>query len=157
LKTIAWLFLLLLLPAVSATAARSTPPVSEREWKAVTSEWNRLGRLSLRHTCAELVVARAHITRKQDEELARALSAAARSRCTADGDPWAVVRGMSNRDVASHAGAPVPWLSGPHCWYYRKAKPKTNVVGRTICFDASGHVVDIDTALTLGSLPPLYS
>jgi hypothetical protein len=96
-----------------------------------------------------VVVARSHVTRNKGEALALALNKFERLRCVTDGDPWTIARGMSNREVVTRAGAPVPWLSGPNCWYYRKARANTNIVGRTICFDRRGYVVDIDTALHL--------
>lgn len=58
------------------------------------------------------------------------------------GNVWAVAEGMTNRQVASSAGAPVPWLSGPRCWFYRARKAGTSIDGLSFCF-ASGRVANI--------------
>jgi len=62
------------------------------------------------------------------------------------GDVWSVTVGMSDRQVAAVAGAPVPWLSGPRCWFYRAHKAGTSIDGLGFCF-ASGRVTAIKTAV----------
>jgi hypothetical protein len=140
---------LALAPIAGATG--TSPPVAGREWKAVVSDWFGDRRLGSRHSCAAIVVARSRIDREKQPQLARDLSKFAQLRCISDGDPWAVVRGMSNREVATRAGAPVPWMSGPKCWYYKTWKPNadTNIVGRRICFDERGYAARFVTALHL--------
>jgi hypothetical protein len=151
-RRLVWLPLVLFFAlAPMGGATNTSPPVAAREWKAVDSDWFSDRGRSSRHSCAAIVVARSHIDREKHPQLARDLSRLADLRCVRDGDPWAVVRGMSNREVATRAGAPVPWMSGPKCWYYNTWKPNadTNVVGRTICFDERGYAATFTRALHL--------
>jgi hypothetical protein len=80
--------------------------------------------------------------------LVHALDVYERKLCPA-GDVWAVRTGMTDRQVALIAGAPIPWLSGPHCWNYHATKPGTSVDGLGFCFDQAGRVAGIKTAFHL--------
>jgi hypothetical protein len=62
------------------------------------------------------------------------------------GNVWAIKVGMSDQQVASIAGAPVPWLSGPRCWNYHASRPGTSIAGRTFFF-TNGYVTRILTAV----------
>jgi hypothetical protein len=55
---------------------------------------------------------------------------------------------MSDRQVAGLAGAPVPWMSGPRCWFYRAQRVGTSIDGLGFCF-SSGRVSAIKTAFHL--------
>jgi hypothetical protein len=77
--------------------------------------------------------------------LVRALDLYERRVCR-PGNVWAVEVGMSDREVVEAAGAPVPWLSGPRCWFYRAEQSGTAVDGRSFCFSA-GRVAAIRTAV----------
>jgi hypothetical protein len=148
---IATTLLLAVLPAVSGAAAAATAsaPVPGREWKAAINDWFARGELSTAHSCAAAVVARSHVQRSKHLQLARALDKYARRICRSNPDPWVATIGMSNRDVATKAGAPVPGLSGPSCWYYRAKRPETSIVGLDICFDRRGYVARIIRAVHL--------
>ena len=137
--------------AASSRAARAsaTHRVSEREWAAVISDWRAHGRFAGRHSCAAVIVARTHAPPmyKEGTPLVHALDLYERKLCL-PGNVWAVRQGMSDRDVASVAGAPIPWLSGPHCWSYHATKSGTSVDGLRFCF-TGGRVSEIDTAFHL--------
>jgi hypothetical protein len=77
--------------------------------------------------------------------LVHALDLYERQVCSA-GDVWAVKVGMTDRQVAAIAGAPVPWRSGPRCWQYRASRAGTSVDGLAVCF-VSGRVSEIKTAV----------
>jgi hypothetical protein len=64
------------------------------------------------------------------------------------GNVWVVKVGMSDRQVAGLAGAPVPWMSGPRCWFYRAQRVGTSIDGLGFCF-SSGRVSAIKTAFHL--------
>lgn len=112
-------------------------PVSLKEWQAVIADWSMHGRITQPHSCAELVVARSRVVPayREGTPLIHALDLAERPICHGWwGSAAGRVRvGMSDRTVAEMGGAPVPWLSGPHCWTYRTA-------ARTICFNGRGYV-----------------
>jgi hypothetical protein len=55
---------------------------------------------------------------------------------------------MPDRQVASVAGAPIPWLSGPNCWAYHTTQAGPSIDGRSFCFTA-GRVTLIRTAYHL--------
>jgi hypothetical protein len=77
--------------------------------------------------------------------LVHALDVYERSICPT-GNVWAVKQGMSDREVASLAGAPIPWFSGPRCWAYHTSQAGTSIDGRSFCFTA-GRVSLIRTAV----------
>lgn len=128
---------------VSAAASR---PVTSTEWLAVLNDWLAHDRFSQLHSCAAVVVARTHAPPKYREgtPLVHALDVYERAVCPA-GNVWAIKDGMTDRQVASTAGAPVPWLSGPRCWFYRAKRSGTGIDGLSFCF-MSGRVGDIKTA-----------
>ncbi len=117
-------------------AGASANPVTRAEWKAVLNDWFAHGRFARRHSCTAAVVARSHTAPafREGSALVLALDRFERSRCARNGDPWGVKRGMTDREVGTIAGAPVPWLSGPRCWLYRKDKPGTSIDGARYCF-----------------------
>jgi hypothetical protein len=126
-----------LVVASAGCGHRSASPVTGKEWHAVIVDWSMHGRMMQRHSCGAVVVARTRVVPayREGTPLVRALDLSERSIC---GGWWSsgaekVKLGMSDRAVAETAGAPVPWLSGPHCWTYR-------VAARTICFDNRGYV-----------------
>jgi hypothetical protein len=82
------------------------------------------GRLGHTRSCAAVVVARAAAS-TAPPDLKVALNRAEGTVCRS-GDATRIASGMSNTDVVRVAGAPVPWLSGPHCWVYRAV--------RRVCF-----------------------
>lgn len=127
--------------------AVTTPPVSPHEWAVVLSDWLKHGRFAGRHSCAAVVVARTHAppTYKEGTPLVHALDVYERSTCSGSGSAAAIRVGMSDRRVADLAGAPVPWRSGPHCWWYRKP-----VYGRSVCFSSDGYVNRILISQTSG-------
>jgi hypothetical protein len=112
-------------------------PVTGKEWHAVIADWSMHGRLAQPHSCAAVVVARTRVVPAYHEgaPLVHALDLSERSACHGWWESTArkVKIGMSDRAVADIAGAPVPWLSGPHCWTYRTS-------ARTICFNQRGYV-----------------
>jgi hypothetical protein len=143
---------LLLAPAAAGCGGGTgfATPVAAEEWKAVTADWLSDGRISGEHSCAAIVVARSHVSRRTDPQLARALVNRAHTDCDSWGPlsedlSW-IKHGMSNREVATRAGAPVPWLSSSACWYYNRYKPNTSIAGYQICFDVRGHVTHIRTS-----------
>jgi hypothetical protein len=136
----------------AASVHASTPmssPVSSKEWLGVLNDWLGHNRFSQAHTCAAVVVARTHAPPKYHEgmPLVRALDVYERAICPA-GNVWAIKEGMSNRQVASLAGAPIPWRSGPRCWNYHASKPGTSIDGRAFCF-TNGYVTRILTGVHL--------
>ena len=137
--------------AVIAAAALSTGavagaerPVTPAEAAAVRTDWFAHHRFAERHSCAAVVVARADAppAYKEGTPFVHALDLDERAVCTTSASAAAVRVGMSNRAVAETAGAPVPWRSGPYCWWYRKPDD-----GRRICFDARGYVDRIQIAV----------
>lgn len=118
-------------------------PVSPHEWHGVVADWLQHGRFTTPHSCAATVLARGSVVPKYHEgmPLVHALDLYERKVCPT-GNVWAVAEGMTNRQVASSAGAPVPWLSGPRCWFYRARKAGTSIDGLSFCF-ASGRVANI--------------
>ena len=137
----------LLAVGVGRAAAATSQPVTSKEWLAVLNDWLGHSRFSQPHSCAAVVVARTHAPPKYREgtPLVHALDVYERAVCSA-GNVWAIKDGMTDRQVASAAGAPVPWLSGPRCWFYRAKRPGTSIDGLSVCF-TSGRVVDIKTAV----------
>lgn len=121
--------------------------MTAREWKSVVRDWQAHGRFSKAHSCAADVVARSRVVPKYHEgmPLVHALDVYERHVC-GQGNVWAVRVGMSDRQVADLAGAPVPWMSGPHRWVYRATKPGTSVDGLGFSF-SSGRVSAIETAV----------
>jgi hypothetical protein len=113
----------------------------------VLNDWLAHGRFSQAHSCAAVVVARTHAPPKYREgtPLVHALDLSERRVCRA-GKVWTVRVGMTNRQVASIAGAPVPWMSGPRCWFYRAYENMTSIDGLSICF-SSGRVAAIRQAV----------
>jgi hypothetical protein len=105
-------------------AARSAAPVPARDWHAVVNDVLMHGRLGQTHSCAAVVVARAAAS-TAPPALKVALNRA-EGRVCRRGDATRIAAGMSDTDVVRVAGAPVPWLSGPHCWVYRAV--------RRVCF-----------------------
>lgn len=112
-------------------------PVNSNEWQAVITDWSVHGRMTQPHSCAAVVVARTRVVPayREGTPLVRALDLAEGSTCHGWWGRGAskVGVGMSNRTVAEIAGAPVPWLSGQHCWTYRTS-------ARTVCFNERGYV-----------------
>jgi hypothetical protein len=132
---------------VGCASAAHLQPVTSKEWLAVLNDWLGHSRFSEPHSCAAVVVARTHAPPRYREgtPLVHALDVYERAICPT-GNVWAVRDGMTNRQVASTAGAPVPWLSGPRCWFYRAKKTGTSIDGLGFCF-ASGRVTQIKTAV----------
>lgn len=137
----------LLAVGVGRVSAATSQPVSSKEWLAVLNDWLAHDRFTQAHSCAAVVVARTHAPPKYREgtPLVHALDVYERAICPA-GNVWAIKDGMTDRQVASTAGAPVPWLSGPRCWFYRAKRTGTSIDGLGFCF-ASGRVADIKTAV----------
>jgi hypothetical protein len=137
----------LVLLACACGEHRSESPVTAKEWHAVVSDWEAHGRFTEAHTCAATVVARSSVVPRFHEgmPLVHALDLYERRACK-PGNAWVVKVGMTNREVVASAGAPVPWMSGPHCWFYRASKPGTSIDGLGFCF-ASGRVTAIKTAV----------
>jgi len=129
-------------------AQTGVQPVDGKDWRSVLSDWGAYGRFTQPHSCAAVVVARAAATSLKGDPVLNALNAYERRVCVR-GNVWAVQVGMSNTDVATVAGAPIPWLSGPHCWSYHAGKQGTSIDGLTFCFDRTGRVADIKTAFHL--------
>jgi hypothetical protein len=117
-------------PALAATG-----PITGREWKAVISDWLAHRRFSATHSCAAVVVARTHAPPRFTEgtPLVHALDLYERQQCPT-GDVWAVKLGMTDREVATTAGPPIPWRSGPRCWSYHATRAGTSIDGGAICF-----------------------
>jgi hypothetical protein len=118
-------------------AAAASKPVTGKEWHSVVNDWFVHGRFAEGHTCAAVVVARSRVVPACHEgmPLVHALDVYERRLCPA-GDVWAVRIGMSDREVASTAGAPIPWRSGPHCWLYHASKAGTPIDRLRVCFKA---------------------
>jgi hypothetical protein len=132
---------------LSAQPGAAPKPVTGKEWHAVVNDWFVHGRFAERHTCAEVVVARSRVVPAYHEgmPLVHELDLYERRLCHA-GDVWAVEVGMSDREVASTAGAPIPWRSGSHCWLYHASKPGTPIDRLRVCFKA-GYVATIKLAV----------
>ena len=137
----------LLAVGVGRVSAAPSQPVSLKEWLAVLNDWLAHDPFTQTHSCAAVVVARTHAPPKYREgsPLVHALDVYERAICHA-GNVWAIRDGMTDRQVASTAGAPVPWLSGPRCWFYRAKRAGTSIDGLSFCF-VSGRVADIKTAV----------
>lgn len=133
----------LLAVGVGRVSAATSQPVSSKEWLDVLNGWLAHDRFTQAHSCASVVVARTHAPPKYREgtPLVHALDLYERKVCPA-GNVWAVAEGMTNRQVASIAGAPVPWMSGPRCWFYRARMAGTSIDGLSFCF-VSGRVANI--------------
>jgi hypothetical protein len=131
----------------SAHHAPSTP-VGVAEWHAVIVDVLEHGKVAHRHSCAATVVARAQISAvpATDPQIDSALNRYERSVCRFAADVWGVRIGMTDRQVTELAGAPVPWLSGPHCWVYKKNKPGTSIDGARYCF-TDGRVSAVQTSV----------
>lgn len=129
-------------------SAAVATPITEREWHAVVSDWLAHGRFAQQHGCAAVVVARTRVVPAYHEgmPLVHALDVYERKLCPT-GDVWAVRVGMTNRTVASVAGAPIPWLSGPNRWLYHTSKAGTSIDGLGFYFDRAGKVATIKTAV----------
>ena len=129
-------------PGVSATV--NSPPVTGPQWKSVFNDWFAYGRFTESHSCAAAVVARTHAPPLYPEgtPFAHALDLYEIAVCPSPGNPGAVKVGMSNREVADIAGVPVPWLSSPQSWDYRKPGD-----GIRIDFTAAGYVERIGHAM----------
>jgi hypothetical protein len=123
------------------TSTRAAKPVSGKEWQAVLTDWLSHGRFTQVHSCAAVVVTRAKVVPvfKEGTPLVHALDLYEHSQCRSRGDVHRVRIGMSDRDVVRTGGAPVPWLSGPHCWTYRGR----SFDAVTFCFSRSAHVSHI--------------
>jgi len=118
-------------------AVRSSPVIGS-QWKAVISDWLAHDRFAVAHSCAAVVVARSHAPPrfKEGSALVHALDLYENSRCGGwVGSAVAVRVGMSDQQVVAIAGPPVPWRSGPNCWWYRKPGD-----GRGVCFGQGGYV-----------------
>lgn len=139
--------LVLIAAACGGHHSTSEPPVSGKEWRAVVMDWETHGRFSEAHSCAATVVARSSVVPRFHEGMpvVHALDLYERHVCR-QGSVWAVKVGMSNREVVALAGAPVPWMSGPHCWFYRARQPGTPIDGLGFCL-ASGRVAAVKTAV----------
>lgn len=113
----------------------------------MVNDWLKHGAFTQPHSCAATVVARSDVAPKYREgmPLVHALDLYERKVCRS-GTVWSVRVGMTNRQVASIAGAPVPWMSGPRCWFYRAYESMTSIDGLSICF-ASGRVAAIRQAV----------
>lgn len=137
----------LLAVGVGRASAAASQPVTSKESHAVLTDWLAHDRFTHTHSCAAVVVARTHAPPKYREgtPLVHALDVYEQAICHA-GNVWAIKDGMTDRQVASTAGAPVPWLSGPRCWFYRAKRAETSIDGLGFCF-ASGRVADIKTAV----------
>lgn len=140
----------LLVVAVAAgcgNRASSARPVTFHEWNSVVGDWLAHGKFSSAHSCAATVVARSRVVPAYHEgmPLVHALDLYEQRVCK-PGNVWAVRVGMSDRQVAALAGAPVPWMSGPHCWFYRAKHSGTSVDGLGFCF-SSGRVMAVKTAV----------
>ena len=129
-------------------ASTPAPPLTGNEWRAVVNDWSMHGRFAQRHPCAAVVVARSRVVPayREGTPLVHALDVYERKLCPA-GDVWAVQTGMTDREVVSLAGPPIPWRSGPHCWQYHASKAGTSIDGLAFCFDEAGRVAAIKTAV----------
>jgi hypothetical protein len=141
----------LLVAAVAAGCGRrasSELPITSREWNSVVDDWLAHGKFSTFHSCASAVVARSRVAPafREGMPLVHALDLYEKRVCT-PGNVWAVKVGMSDRQVTDLAGAPIPWMSGPHCWFYRATQSGTSVDGRGFCFSSSGRVSAIKIAV----------
>ena len=131
-----------------AATAASSAPVSRAEWQSALNDAVAHGAVSAQHSCAAVVVARTHAppTYKEGSHAVHALDVFLYTRCRKFGRLSAIRIGMSDRQVVAIAGAPVPWMSGPHRWFYRTRRPGTAVDGVGFCFSA-GRVTAIRTAV----------
>jgi hypothetical protein len=127
--------------------ASSERPVTGKEWNSVVSDWLAHAKFTVSHSCAATVVARSRVVPAFHEgmPLVDALDLYERRVCK-PGNAWSVKVGMTDRQVVAIAGAPVPWMSGPHCWFYRARQSGTSVDGLGFCF-AAGRVAAIKTAV----------
>lgn len=102
-------------------SANGSGPVRPAEWKSALNDAVAHKRLSARHSCAAVVVARTHAppTYKEGSPVVHALDAFLYASCRRFGRIVVIRTGMTDRQVVNLAGAPVPWLSGPTCWVYR--------------------------------------
>jgi hypothetical protein len=132
---------------ITAYGEPASKPVTGQEWQAVINEWFIYGRFVHEHACPAVVVARSRVGRKYHGPMAlvHALDLFERKLCPA-GNVWAVRLGMSDREVASVAGAPIPWRSGPHCWLYHASKAGTSIDRLRVCFKA-GRVAAIQAGV----------
>lgn len=124
------------------------PPVTGKEWRSVVSDWSMHGRFARRHPCAAVVGARSRVVPayREGTPLVHALDVYERKLCPTGG-VWAVQTGMTDREVATLAGPPIPWRSGPHCWQYHASKPGTSIDALAFCFDRAGRVAAIKTGV----------
>ena len=132
------LFAAALVFIVAGCGHRSSPrPVAFKEWRAVVDDWLANARFTERHSCGDVVVARTRVVPRYHEgmPLVHALDVYERSACSGSGSAAGIKMGMSDAAVADTAGAPVPWRSGPKCWWYRKPAD-----GRAVCFSSAGYV-----------------
>lgn len=122
--------------AALVAALAVTLPVSGPAWRGVVTDWLRHGTFAQAHTCAAVLVARAHILLISDpagySRLPEDLRQEAQRVC-GRGDATRVRLGMSDTEVGAVAGLPRLHLSGSTCWTY---------VTRRICF-SHGHVARI--------------
>jgi hypothetical protein len=131
-----------------AAAPAPSKPVSVAEWRAVVTDWLSDRKMSRRHSCAAVVVARSELTMTDVtySPIFAVLNRYERSVCPQPTNVWGVVAGMTDRQVVAIAGAPVPGLSGPRCWVYKHNKPGTSVDGARYCF-TDGRVTLVQTAV----------
>jgi hypothetical protein len=131
-----------------AVSAGNAAPVGRAEWQSALHDAVAHGDLSARHSCAAVVVARTHAppTYKEGSRVVRTLDTFLYTRCRKFGHLSSIRVGMSDRQVVAIAGAPVPWTSGPRCWFYRTRRPATSVDGIGFCFSA-GRVATIRLAV----------
>jgi hypothetical protein len=104
-----------------AANAAASDPVSHAEWKSALDDAVVHARISARHSCAAVVVARTHAppTYKEGSHVVHTLDVFLYMRCRKFGQVHSLRLGMTDRQVVNVAGAPVPWMSGPTCWVYR--------------------------------------
>ncbi len=146
------LAVLLLLSAAAAVTlpatAASSGPVSRAEWQSALNDAITHAAVSPQYSCAAVVVARTHAppTYNEGSRVVHALDLFLYTRCRKFGHLRAIRVGMSDRQVVAIAGAPVPWMSGPRCWFYRTRVAGTAIDGVGFCF-AAGRVTTIRTAV----------
>lgn len=142
------LFAIGLTATTVAAAVAASEPVTQSEWRAALADVVAHGRFSASHSCAAVVVARTHAppTYREGSTVVHLLDQFLYTRCRRFGNLALIRVGMTDRQVVNVAGAPVPWLSGPRCWFYRTHRPGTAIDGMGFCFSA-GRVDAIQTAV----------
>jgi hypothetical protein len=106
---------------VTLAAGAGTGPVTPSEWHAALEDAVTHHRVWPRDTCAAVVVARTHAppTYKEGSRVVSILDRFLYEHCRKFGHLNSIRGGMTDRQVVEIGGAPVPWMSGPHCWVYR--------------------------------------